>query len=103
MGFFSIKDNTTEEEEFSYEFDVIRNHIYNKLQVCAISEEDILRLCPEYLHFNEFLINVLLNEDAERLEQERMENDDDYDRADSESEQSDYSETEHMRHLFITE
>ena len=103
MGFFSIKDNTTEEEEFSYEFDVIRNHVYNKLQVCAISEEDILRLCPEYLHFNEFLLHGLLNEDAERLEQKRIENDDDYDRADSESEQSDYSETEHMRHLFITD
>ena len=103
MGFFSIKDNTTEEEEFSYELDVIRNHIYNKLQVWAINEDDVLRICPEYFHFNEFLINGLLNEDAERLEHARIENDPYYDRADSDSEQSDYSELDHMMPFFITD
>jgi hypothetical protein len=62
--------------EINYEFDVIRNHIYNKLQVWAITEDDILRLCPEYLHMNRSLINGLINEDAERIEQAEMEGDD---------------------------
>ena len=61
-------------------------------------------LCPEYVHFNKSIIHGILVEDAERLELSRIENDPYYDRAsDSESEQSDYSETENMRHLFITE
>ena len=41
----------------------------------AIRHDDILRLCPEYVHFNKSLIDGLLNEDAERLEDERLEND----------------------------
>jgi hypothetical protein len=62
--------------EMDYEFDVIRNHIYNKLQVWAINENDILRLCPEYLHMNKKIIMGLINEDAERIEQAEMECDD---------------------------
>ena len=81
--------------EDSYEFDVIRNHIYNKLQVWAINEEDILRLCPEYVHFNSSLINGLLNEDAERLEQARIENEGETD--------SDYSESEEAMRYFTEE
>ena len=75
MGFFSIRDDATEENEYAYEFDVIRNQIYNKLQVWAINQKAILRLCPEYVHFNKSLIDGLLNEDAERLEDARLEND----------------------------
>ena len=60
--------------ENSYEFDVIINHIYTKLQVWAISEDEILRLCPEYIHINKSLITGILNEDAERLEAARLEN-----------------------------
>ena len=37
-------------------------------------------LCPEYVHFNKSIINGILVEDAERLEQARIENDEDYDR-----------------------
>ena len=77
--------------------------MYGKLKVWATNEDDILLLCPEYVQFNKSLIHGLLNEDAERLEQAIIENDDDYDGADSTSEESDYSETEHMRHLFITD
>jgi hypothetical protein len=62
--------------EDEYEFEVIRKHIYNKLQVWAITEDDILRLCPEYLHMNRRFITGLINEDAERLEQAEMEDDD---------------------------
>ena len=60
--------------EDSYEFDVIRIHIYNKLQVWAISEDDILRLCPENIHINKSLLTGMLNEDAEILEAARLEN-----------------------------
>lgn len=102
MSFFEIRDNTTEEDEYSHEYNVFRNCIYYKLKVWAICEEDILMLCPEYAHFNKSLIHDLLNEDAERLEQARIEYDDDYDRADSDSSESYHSETENMRHLFIT-
>ena len=102
MGFFEVRDNTTEEDEYSHEYNVFRNCIYYKLKVWAICEEDILMLCPEYAHFNKSLIHDLLNEDAERLEQARIEYDDDYDRADSDSSESYHSETENMRHLFIT-
>jgi hypothetical protein len=45
--------------------------------VWAISEDDILRLCPEYLHMNRKLIMGLINEDAERLEAAELEEDDD--------------------------
>jgi hypothetical protein len=62
--------------EVEYEFEVIRTHIYNKLQVWAISEDDRLRLCPEYLHMNRKLIMGLINEDAERLEAAELEDDD---------------------------
>ena len=43
----------------------------------AINEDDILRLCPEYIQFNASLITGLLNEDAERLEATRLENEND--------------------------
>jgi hypothetical protein len=62
--------------EVEYEFEVIRKHIYNKLQVWAISHFDILKLCPEYLHMNRKLIMGLINEDAERLEAAELEEDD---------------------------
>jgi hypothetical protein len=61
--------------EYDYEYEVIRRHIYNKLQVWAISEDDILRLCPEYLHMNRSLIMGLINEDAERIEAAEIEHD----------------------------
>jgi hypothetical protein len=62
--------------EVESEFEVLRKHIYNKLQVWVISEDDILRLCPEYLHMNRKLIMGLINEDAERLEAAELEEDD---------------------------
>jgi hypothetical protein len=61
--------------EYDYEFEVVRRHIYNKLQVWAITEDDILRLCPEYLHMNRKIIMGLINEDAERIEASEIEND----------------------------
>ena len=55
-------------------------------------------------------MNGILIEDEERLEHFRMENDPYFDRPDSTDEESDYtgeasdySETENMRHLFITD
>ena len=98
--YFLLHDNNNlEDDEYPYEFNVVQKHIYNKLQVSFISEDGILRLCPEYVHFNKSIINGILIQDEERLEIARIENDEDYDRADSES---DFSETENMRHLFIT-
>ena len=41
----------------------------------AVSEDDILRLCPEYVHLNKSIITGLLNEDANRLEHAGLEND----------------------------
>jgi hypothetical protein len=65
--------------EACYEFEVIRIHIYNKLRVGAITEDDILRLCPEYLHMNRKVIMGLINEDAERLEAAVFEGEHNYD------------------------
>jgi hypothetical protein len=62
-----------------YEFEVIRIHIYNKLRVWAITEDDILRLCPEYLHMNRKVITGLINEDAERIDDRENGLDDNYD------------------------
>ena len=102
MGLLEVRDNTTEEDEYEPEYNVIRNGVYFKLKVWAVSEDEILMLCPEYVQFNKPLIGGLLNEDAERLEQSRIENEDDCDRADSTSEQSYYSENkENVRHLFF--
>ena len=98
-SFLLHDNNSLEDDEYSYEFNVVQKHIYNRLQVSFISEDGILRLCPEYVHFNKSIINGILIQDEERLEIARIENDEDYDRADSES---DFSETENMRHLFIT-
>ena len=105
MGFFEVRDNTTEEDEYSHGYTVIRNCIYVKLNVWAVSEEDILMLCPEYVHLNKSLMGGLLNEDAERLEHARIENEGetDSDSTDSDYSASNYSETAHMRHLFITD
>ena len=67
----------------------------------AVTKHVILKWCPEYVQFNKSIIDDIIIEDAERLEYARIENDDYYARDDSESEQSDYSETEHMKHLLI--
>ena len=72
-SWFEVRDNTSKGIEYSWEYNVIQNHIYNKLKVLAISETDVLRLCPEYVHFNKSIINEILIED-----EESMENDDDY-------------------------
>ena len=68
MGLLEVRDNTTEEDEYEPDYNVIRNGSYFKLNVWAVSEDEILMLCPEYVQFNKPLIGGLLNEDAERLE-----------------------------------
>ena len=92
MGFFEVRNNTSEDDEYSHEFKVVQMNIYNKLKVWAIKQENVLMICPEYVHFNKSIINGMLIEDAERLEIARIENDDYYDR-DSDSD-SDISESD---------
>ena len=83
---FKIKNDTSKDLEDSYEYDVISRHIYNKLKVCMISEADVLRLCPEYVHVNKKIINYIVNGDEERIRIHAEE---------TKEVDSDYSEDEH--------
>ena len=95
MSFFSVRNNTSIADELSYECSVVESVIYNKLNVWCVTEDNILMLCPEYVHFNRNIINIILNKDEARLERYRRENDPYYDRDiryDSTPEESDYSD-----------
>ena len=47
-----MSDDILKKNEYSYECIVVEQIIYNKLTVWAIKEDNILMLCPEYVHFN---------------------------------------------------
>ena len=57
MGSFEVRDTTTEDAEYSHEYTGKQQTMYNKLQVWAINKKAILRICPEYVHFNKSINN----------------------------------------------
>ena len=79
---FVVKNKTSVDDELKYEEKVIESVVYNKLNVWCLIRENLLLLCPEYVHFNREIIDKIIHIDRPRLERCRMENDPYYGMAD---------------------
>ena len=52
-GFSEVRNHTSNDAEYSHEYNVTQKHIYYKHQVWVITKTAILRLCREYVQFDQ--------------------------------------------------